>query len=678
MPFSPVFFKKREGKFYIKASCSIAYQSHLKGEAQFLAKVLGNFLGKDKPLNISEGKKGDIRLSSARVRIEHKLSKWDSEAYTMEINSSGVDLVGASGAAVFYATQSLIQLLEPIEKTDTSSLEVPYISVQDEPQFTYRGIHLDVSRNFHGPLTIKKLMDMMSFYKLNKFHFHLTDDEGWRIEIPDLPELTEVGGRRGHTFSETNCLLPSYGSGCDPNDPNSTGNGFYKRQEFIELLRYAHERHIEVIPAIDFPGHARAAVRAMEVRHDRYKATGDMDKANEYLLTDWDDDSEYESVQMWRRNVINIGLPSTYRFISKIVDELILMYEEADVKLSTIHVGGDEVPEGAWLKSPACIKLMNEHPELHDIHDLSEYFIKHINGILEKKGVFTAGWEEIALIHKNGKAEPNHGLVKHHMIPYTWNTIWGSGGEELPYRLANLGYKVILCNAPSLYFDSAYDKDPLEAGYYWGGYTDIINTFKFQPLDFYKGAEEDLLGHKIDPMIQYKNAKRLTEKGKKNILGLQAQLWGETIRSAERIEYLLFPRMCALAERAWSKEPAWASISDLDLRKKESMADWNQFANRLGKIELPKLDTLFDGVRYHIPVPGAIIENGLLMANTSLPGLTIRYTTDGTEPTINATVFKEPFLVHSAVIKLKIFTSNGRSSRTTTVEHKEVLVPVLN
>jgi hexosaminidase len=208
-------------------------------------------------------------------------------------------------------------------------------------------MHLDVARNFHGDKTVQKLMDMMSFYKLNKFHFHMTDDEGWRIEIPDLPELTGVGAHRGHTLSESECLLPSYGSGSDPKDPTSSGNGFYSRQEFIGLWGYAATRHIEVIPAIDFPGHARAAVRAMEVRYDHFKALGDMAKANEYLLTDWNDTSEYESVQLWKRNVVNIGLDSSYRFIEKVVDELMGMYAEAGVELSTIHVGGDEVPQGA-------------------------------------------------------------------------------------------------------------------------------------------------------------------------------------------------------------------------------------------------------------------------------------------------------------------------------------------
>ncbi len=663
---TPVFFEKEEGTFIIKASTRIAYQAHLKSEAQSLADSLGKYLGK--PLAIVEGSEGDIRLSTERVRIGKNLENWNSEAYTMAVDVSGVDLVGAGAAAVFYAVQSLIQLLDRTKKEKNPVLIVPYIVVRDKPQFAYRGMHLDVSRNFHGVKTIKKMMDMISFYKINKFHFHLTDDEGWRIEIPGLPELTEVGGRRGHTYTETECLLPSYGSGSDPNDPTSAGNGFYSRQEFVELLRYAHHRHIEVIPAIDFPGHSWAAVRAMEVRHDRYRALGDMVKANEYLLTDWDDASEYESVQMWRRNVVNIGLQSTYRFIEKIADELLTMYGEADVKLSAIHVGGDEVPPGAWMKSPVCLRLMQEYPELQDVHDLAEYFMRRVNGILESRGMLTAGWEEIALTHKNGKAKPNVALLEHHLMPYTWNTLWGEGGEEMPYQLANLGFKVILSNAPNLYFDFTYDKDPEEAGYYWGGYTDTKDTFKFLPMDFFKSAEIDVLGNRIDPSTHYKKAKRLTQKGRKNILGIQGQLWGETIRTAERIEYLLFPRMCALAERAWSKEPDWAAIDDLGLRKNAIDTDWNEFANRLGQLELPRLDNLFGGVRYRIPLPGAKIEDGLLMANTPLPGLTIRYTTDGTEPTETSPVLEQSIHVNSHLVKLKIFSGNGRHSRTTIVK----------
>jgi len=663
---TPVLFEKKDGVFCIKSISQIAYQSHLKNEAQFLANFLSKYFGK--PLVIVEGDKGDILLSTERVRVGEELEDWNTEAYTIDIDASGVHLVGAGAAAVFYAIQSFIQLLSSTSKDENSVLEVPYITVQDKPQFAYRGVHLDVSRNFHGVETIKKLLDMLSFYKINKFHFHLTDDEGWRIEIPDLPELTEVGAKRGHTYSETECLLPSYGSGFDSNDPNSPGNGFYNRQEFITLLRYAHDHHIEVIPAIDFPGHARAAVRAMEVRHNKYRTLGKIDKAEEYLLTDWNDTSEYESVQMWRRNVINIGLPSTYRFIEKIVDELLAMYAEADVKLSTIHIGGDEVPSGSWLKSPVCQNLMQEHPELQNIHDLTEYFIGKVNKILTTRGVQTAGWEEIALTHKNGKVEPNTALLKHNLKTYTWNTIWGEGGEEIPYRLANLGYQVVLSNAPSLYFDLAYDKNPEESGYYWAGYTDTEDTFKFLPLDFFKSAEKNTLGKMIDASAHYQNAKRLTQKGKENILGLQGQLWGETINTSERIEYLLFPRLCALAERAWAKEPNWAKINDPIAQKKAYQKDWNQFVNRLSQIELPRLDYLFGGVKYRIPMPGAKIENGILRANSSLPRFIIKYTTDDSEPTKDSTTFENSLQISSRQIKLKTFTSNGRGSRTALIK----------
>ena len=665
---TPVFLEKTDDMFFsINSSSHIAYQSNLKNEAQFLSRFLSQSLGKE--LEIEEGNDATIRLSNSKINIDtNNVETSISEAYSISINDSGIDLVGTNSTGVFYAIQSLIQLLDLTMKEKVPVLKTPYIRIQDKPQFAYRGMHLDVARNFQKTSTIKKLLDMMSLYKLNKFHFHLTDDEGWRIEIPGLPELTTIGSRRGHTYSETNCLLPSYGSGFDPNSSKSSGNGFYTRQEFIELLQYARERHIEVIPAVDFPGHARAAVRAMEVRFDHYKALGNMDKANEYLLTDWEDTSEYISEQMWKRNVVNIGLTSTYKFIEKVIDELLAMYVEAHVKLSTIHIGGDEVPVGSWLKSPACQKLIDKHENLKDIYDLSEYFIRRVNSILATKGLKTAGWEEIALTHKNGKVEPNPSLSNHQIIPYTWNTIWGQGGEEIPYKLANLGYKVVLCNAPNLYFDLAYDKDPEESGYYWAGYTDTEDTFKFLPMNFFKSAEKDGFGNSINPTTHYKNVERLTQKGKQNILGVQGQLWGETIRDEERIEYLLFPRMCALAERAWAPEPEWSKTEDPNKQKTQYQVDWNQFLNRLGKIDLPRLDHLFGGVNYRVPLPGAVINGDLFNANTSIPGLSLRYTLDSEEPTIESPVFEKAIKIKSPLIKLKAFTSNGRSSRTALVK----------
>lgn len=658
---SPVFFEKKAGSYSLKPSIRIKYVEELEKEAQFLAVHLRNHLGM--AVNIGTDLAGEIRLCT-HVEEIHLDS---DESYSLSIDGSGIEAKARGGAGIFYAIQSLLQLLEEEDSEEGLRWTLPFVEIEDHPQFAYRGMHLDVARNFHGVATIKKLLDVMSFYKLNTFHFHLTDDEGWRIEIPDLPELTEIGARRGHPNAEHPCLTPSYGSGHDPNDPNSAGNGYYSRAAFIELLRYAADRHITVIPAIDLPGHARAAVQAMEVRYDRYKALGQLDKANEYLLTDWEDRSTYESVQMWHQNVVNIGLESTYRFIEKVIDELISMYSEAEVSLSTIHVGGDEVPAGAWLDSPACRSLMEAHINLQNVHDLAQYFLKRVIGILASKGLKTAGWEETVLSHKEGKLELNPALVEDQIMPYTWNTIWGDGGEEIPYRLANLGYQVVLSNAPNFYFDMAYNNDPEEAGFYWAGYSQTKDTFRFVPMNLFLSAERDAKGNLIDPAVQYKDAERLSETGRRNILGLQGQIWSETIHTAERLEYMLFPRMCALAERAWSAEPRWATIQDSDQRQAAFQEEWNTFANRLGQIELPRLDRLLGGFGYRIPMAGAKIENGHVYASMPFPGLTIRYTVDGSEPSASSPIYQGPIPLTDAGVRLRLFASDGRSGRMSVV-----------
>jgi hexosaminidase len=194
----------------------------------------------------------------------------DSEAYEVSIDLAGIDIVGVDAAGVFYGIQSLRMLL-PLDayREARTSINVPAVTMSDAPRFPYRGLHLDVSRNFQPKEAVLRLFDLMALYKLNTFHFHLTDDEGWRLAIDGLPELTEIGGRRGHTTDEREHLIPSYGSGPDPDPAVSYGSGWYSRADFIEMLQYAHERHIEVIPEVDVPGHARAAIVAMKERHRR-------------------------------------------------------------------------------------------------------------------------------------------------------------------------------------------------------------------------------------------------------------------------------------------------------------------------------------------------------------------------------------------------------------------------
>lgn len=240
--------------------------------------------------------------------------------------------------------------------------QTPYlleaVSIRDYPDLAYRGQMIDIARNFTAPENLKKLVDIFASYKLNVLHFHFCDDEAWRLEIPGLEELTAVGSRRGHTTDESQCLYPCYDGGYDP-DAKTVGNGYYSREEFIDLLKYAAERHVRIVPEIESPGHARAAIVSMKARYNKYFET-DPGKATEYMLSEPEDTSRYVSVQYYTDNVMNVALPSTYRFMEKVIQELNAMYQEAGLSLFTVHLGGDEVPRGVWMGSPKCQELMKK------------------------------------------------------------------------------------------------------------------------------------------------------------------------------------------------------------------------------------------------------------------------------------------------------------------------------
>jgi hexosaminidase len=272
------------------------------------------------------------------------------EAYSLTIRAdSGIAIVGNSAAGVAYGLQTLRDLM-PLPGAAESAL--PELAIVDAPRFGYRGFQLDVARNFHGKQTVFKWLDLMARYKLNTFHFHLTDDEGWRLEIAGLPELTSIGAVRGHGARPGVRLQPAYGSGPDPRDAH--GSGYFSRADYIEIVRYAQARHIEVIPEFEMPGHARAAVQAMQARYQRLKAASRAD-AGKYLLQDANDKSVYKSPQMYTDDVIDPGLPSTFHFIEHLVAQVVALHREAGVPLKTIHMGGDELANGAWEKSPASL-----------------------------------------------------------------------------------------------------------------------------------------------------------------------------------------------------------------------------------------------------------------------------------------------------------------------------------
>lgn len=642
--------RRSAGTLEIASGSRIAYSAGAKNEAEFLQQSLGNFLDQTPVL----AEIGETAPNEGIVlAIDAGMPGTSDEAYELDINANRVSVKGKSAAGVFYGVQSLLAVI-PVDSwgNKAAGLTLPQLNVKDAPRFGYRGMMLDIARNFNDLGSIKKLMDAMAFYKLNKLHLHLTDDEGWRLEIPGLPELTEVGARRGHTPDEREHLAPAYGSG--PGQ-DSHGTGYLSREDFIELLQYATRRHIEVIPELNVPGHARAAIKSMEARFHRMSTDNDLAAAEVYRLADPEDRSEYLSVQYYPDNVVCVCCEGIYRFYEKVVDEVRAMFTEAGAPLTTIHTGGDEVPAGVWTASPACQSLIEHEPDINSTADLPTYFFRRISQILADRGLNAAGWEEIVMEKQEGARNgwvPHSDFATGRVIPYVWQNLWGN--QDLGYRLANAGYPVVLCNVTNLYFDLAYNKDPLEPGFYWGGFVDTHKAFDFRPFDIFTSTNVDPMGHRFDQATDYKDMERLNPSAQQNVLGIQGQLWSETIKGRNMMEYYIFPKLLGLAERAWS--------SALPGEGAATRAVWEKFANAVGQRELIHLDHIAGGYNYRVPTPGARITNGQAMANVVFPGLDIRYTTDGSEPDAGSPLYTAPVPVDS-LICFKTFDHRGRASR---------------
>lgn len=650
----------------MRGRIAIGYEEGLEFEAKNLESIL---------LRAFTGevvRREDAQDTHIRLAIDPSLGEVEG-AYVLHVKDGVVEITGRDQAGVFYGCQTLERLidLEDFARPD-EQLKIKAVHIEDEPRFGYRGLHLDVSRNYHSIDRVKRVVDQIARFKLNKLHLTLTNDEGWRIEIPGLPELTTVGSRRGHTPDESDMLYPAYGSGPMP---GPQGSGYYSRDEFIALLVYAAQRHVEIIPEIDLPGHARAAIRAMESRNSALSAQG-MDQESEgaainYLLSDPDDSSDYNSAQNYDDNVICVCRESTYAFVEKVVEELVAMYQEAGVKLSVIHSGGDEIPYGAWMKSPLCNDLIDRDPELTGVDDLHAYFMRRFIEILDRYDITAGGWEEIVLVtgeDGHNSTNINSDFLGEPVLPYVWNSVWGWGREDMAYRLANRGYDIVMCNSGALYFDLAYNEDPQEPGLTWSGFVNTESAFSFAPLDMFATATVDRNGTPLRP--DYVASKEsLTDEAHSRVRGIQGQLWSETVRESEMLDYYLFPKLIGLAERAWAEAPAWVEGKDIGARKVGLKYDWGRFRNTVGSVELPLLSYMEDPVRYRIPLPAARVRNGILEVNTTYPGLDLRYTTDGSEPTLeDNSVTMRVRLESRTQIKVRAFDRTGRGGRVFTLE----------
>tara|TARA_B100001250_G_scaffold153439_2_gene131782 strand:+ start:814 stop:3411 length:2598 start_codon:yes stop_codon:yes gene_type:complete len=664
---TPFKINSNDGTLIINDALQIYYTSDLKSEAKYLREKLRQLTGRKFSILQKDYKGGKaIVLRTKPISI----NKVSSEAYILDISSdSGLMITGSDPAGVFYGIQSFMALLPiGIFQSPMSSIEVSNMHIEDAPRFPYRGQHLDACRNFFSKKEVFKLLDIMSFYKLNHFQLLLSEDEGWRIEINELPELTKVGAQRQHTSKDAPALHPSYGSGPFAYDDNTFGSGFYSRNDFIDILRYADERHIKVIPTINFPGHARAAIKAMEARYQFFMSKGEETLANEYRLIDPNEKSKYFSAQGYNDNVVNVARESVYKFYDTVINSIRNLYEEADVPFTFFHTGGDEVPQGSWSNSPMINTILDTmSTKIHSM-DFQVYFFRRAVNLLKKYNVKIGGWEEVVLKRMEnrdeGGTEINTEFVDKKVVPYFWINAWGQ--EDLAYRLANQGYEVVLCNVTNFYFDLSYDKNPKEPGLYWGGFNNTRDAFETAPYDIFKTTTTTPTGQPIDIDNTFKDKERLKEKNKKNIIGVQAQLWSETIKGSKMLEYYYLPKIIGFSETAW-KERKWESIDNRKLREEDMLKSWNIFANTIAKKDLPRLYSIFGGFNYRIPSPGALIENGLLKANTEFPGLEIRYTMNGSDPTANSTLYEKPVKVTKNV-KLRSFDSAGNSSQISFVK----------
>lgn len=564
---------------------------------------------------------------------EDKKISENPEAYVLNVDTAGITITGAGSAGVLNGVKTLVAALDHSEGRC-----LPAARITDEPDLPYRGFMLDIARNFTPLPQLKRFVDMLAYYKINTWQFHFTDDEAWRVEIPGLPELTQVASRRGCTIDENEFLSQIFDGNGNPNDLTQSANGYLTRSQMVELLRYAAARGVKIIPEIETPGHARAAIVAMKARYNRYAAT-DTARAVEYRLWDPDDTGAYESTQNYKNNVLNVAQDGVYRFLDKVVAELELMYRDAGLRLDVVHLGGDEVAAHAWDYSPA-IKRMG----FKDNHAASQYYIKRISDILYARGIKIEGWQEVAMGHDE---EFNRMLAPRVAGVNAWSTI--GRNSHVPYTVANSGYPTIISNETNFYIDFGYNWHPDEPGLHWGGCVDEFASWRAQPFNIYQTTWVNLNGDPID-FARAAEGKPSLEKPE-NIIGVQGQLWAETLRNFDMVQRFCLPKMMGLVERGWNARPQWAaSLAAGDsLLVNEAARRYNL---KIGLSELPVLERR--GHVFHIPQPGLKVDRqGLLQCNTPYPGMSVRYTLDGTEPTSESPRWTAPVAVPAGTTMVK-------------------------
>ena len=544
----------QDSPFKLTRSTIIAYPENnplLKRNAEFLAEYIAQSTGYT--LQTKAIKEGESATGCITLGLNSEIT--NPEGYKLSTSAEGIRIEGQTENGVFYGIQTLRKSIPAVAQGATVLL--PAGEINDAPRFAYRGMMLDVGRHFFPVEFIKEYIDLLALHNMNTLHWHLTEDQGWRIEIKKYPKLTEIGSTRNRTV---------IGHNTDQYD-NTPYGGFYTQDEAREIVRYAQERYITIIPEIDLPGHMLAALAS----YPELGCTG----------------GPYEVCPRWGvfEDVLCIGNEKTLPFLEDVMTEIIDIFPS-----KYIHIGGDEAPRTRWAKCPKCQALIRakglKADKEHSAEDrLQSYCMAHIEKFLNEKGRQIIGWDEIL----EGDVAPNATVM-------SWR---GSAGG---IKAAQMGHDVIMTPNTHCYFDYFQSTDKANEPYdAIGGYVPVEKVYSLEPTE------------------------GLNDEQKKHILGAQANLWTEYILSPEQVEYMVLPRMAALAEVQWTQP-----------EKK----DYKDFVKRL--VSLVHLYQR-DGLNYakHIfdiqaeistPQAGSSSERTAQITLSTVDNAPIYYTLDGSQP----------------------------------------------
>jgi len=433
-------------------------------------------------------------------------SSMDREGYSLTVSPKEVEIHASSASGLFYGVQSLLQLLPVPDKASAQSanVSIPCVHIEDQPRFRWRGLMLDVSRHFFTKQEVEQLLDAMAWHKMNVFHWHLVDDQGWRIEIKKYPRLTEVGAwRKAVGFGLDATSTTAYG-------PDGRYGGYYTQDDIREVVAYAQARHIEIVPEIEMPGHSSAALMA----YPQFSCTGGP------FTTDLPGGVF--------NGVYCVGNEDSYAFIDDILTEVCALFPGP-----YIHIGGDEVPVDNWKKCPKCQARMHQEG-LTKESELEGYFIRRVEKLVNAHHRRLLGWSEI----REGGLAANATVMD-----------WVGGAVEA----ATAGHDVVMSPLAFCYFDHYQSLNTNKEPHSIGGYLPLRQVYAFEPVPT-----------NLPPAYE------------QHILGAQANLWTEYIPSFQHVEYMVFPRLCALAEVDWSAK---------------SSRNWEDFAQRI-RVDCARLEQL--------------------------------------------------------------------------------------